>query len=405
MEHLLLSSRLPAPPPSPSPTPQYLDPVEEQTIHPDVSDFSFAETKPTHSKVRLGATGVDTLKLFFPLRLNRRPDFHILQRNQTRGRDVGEGYLWRDPKGKLAYGSIAVRRSGEFRFRIGPVGTEIKLRAFFSASTSTFGDNTCAVTQAELQSALERMESTLYDLGLDVDWREGQVSRVDVHRDVSLPRPFHYYLAALQIIEPRYGRIFQNFPTGVLRGAATRLVYNLYDKRAQCRHRAISPPPETSSYPAWLRCEARLPTASAVRSALSIGTAGELVETFDQLPNWLSERINQDLLNEEVPDYTGMPNWTTPTFTPDDETWWQAQIMGEGEEFQDRLALLGLRLAYATIGPERFWEMAKQEDWSQSLQPTKHRKHLRQIAMKSFSDEMIPVAQLYRELRTALLLS
>lgn len=403
MEHSLLSSLPSASPPSPPPTQHYIAPVEEQARYPDVSDFSFRENKSPASEVRLGATGVDTLKLFFPLRLNRRPDFHVLQRNQTRGRDVGEGYLWRDPTGKLAYGSIAVRRSGEFRFRIGPVGTEIKLRAFFSASTATFGDNTCAITKAELQSALERMESTLYDLGLDVDWREGQISRVDVHRDVSLPRPFHYYLAALQIIEPRYGRIFQNFPTGVLRGAATRLVYNLYDKRAQCLHRAISPPPATSSYPAWLRCEARLPTASAVRGALSIGTAGELVETFDQLQKWLSERIDKDLLNEEVPEYTGMPNMAIPTFTPEDELWWQAQLMGEAEDLRDRLALIALRLASSTIGPQRFWELAKQEDWSQSLQTTKHRKHLRQVAMNSFSDEMIPVAQLYQELRTALL--
>lgn len=403
MEHSLLSSLPSASPPSPPPTQHYIAPVEEQAIYPDVSDFSFRENKSPASEVRLGATGIDTLKLFFPLRLNRRPDFHILQRNQTRGRDVGEGYLWRDPTGKLAYGSIAVRRSREFRFRIGPVGTEIKLRAFFSASTATFGDNTCAITKEELQSVLERMESTLYDLGLDVDWREGQVSRVDVHRDVSLPRPFHYYLTALQIIEPRYGRIFQNFPTGVLRGAATRLVFNLYDKRAQCRHRAISPPPETSSYPAWLRCEARLPTASAVRSALSIGTAGELVKAFDQLPNWLSDRIDQDLLNEEVPDYIGMPNMAIPTFTPEDEMWWQAQLIGEAEDLRDRLALIALRLASSTIGPQRFWELAKQEDISQSLQTTKHRKHLRQVAMKSLSDEMIPVAQLYRELRRALL--
>ncbi len=403
MEHSLLSSLPSASSPSPPPNQQHIATVEEQTRYPDASDFSFRENKSPASQVRLGATGIDTLKLFFPLRLNRRPDFHVLQRNQTRGRDVGEGYLWRDPTGKLAYGSIAVRRSGEFRFRIGPVGTETKLRAFFSASTATFGNNTYAITQAELQSALERMESTLYDLGLDVNWREGQVSRVDVHRDVSLPRPFHYYLAALQIIEPRYGRIFQNFPTGVLRGAATRLVYNLYDKRAQCRHRAISPPPETDSYPAWLRCEARLPTASAVRSALNIGTAGELVEVFDQLPNWLSERIGQDLLHEAVPDYIGMPKMASPTFTPEDETWWAAQLLGEAEGLRDRLALIALRLASSTIGPQRFWELARQEDWSQSLQVTKHRKHLRQVAMNSFSDEMIPVAQLYRELKVALL--
>lgn len=59
----------------------------------------------------------------------------------------------------------------------------------------------------------------LRDLGLDVDWREGQVSRVDVHRDVALPRPFHFYLPTLHLVEPRYGKLWQNYPTGVLRGA------------------------------------------------------------------------------------------------------------------------------------------------------------------------------------------
>lgn len=136
------------------------------------------------------------------------------------------------------------------------MGCETKLRVFFSAPAVAYGYNTRTLSKDDLHAVLREMQETLHDLGVDIDWREGQVSRVDMHRDVGLPRPFHYYLAALQLIEPRYGRFFENYPTGVLRGAATRLVYSLYDKRAQCQARGTPLPPETGSFPAWLRCEA-----------------------------------------------------------------------------------------------------------------------------------------------------
>lgn len=358
---------------------------------------------PPAVDVHSGTTGIDTLKLFFPLRLWRRPDFHILRRHEVRGRDVGEGYLWRDPQGKLAYGAMAVRRAGAFRFRIGPVGCETKLRVFFSASAVAYGHNTRTITKDDLRTVLQEMQETLRNLGVDVDWREGQVSRVDVHRDVGLARPFHYYLAALQLIEPRYGRLFENYPTGVLRGAATRLVYSLYDKRAQCQARGTPPPPETDSFPAWLRFEARLPTAAAVRDFLGIGDAAELLERFDELPVWLDERIRKELLGEPVPDYVSHPFMTTPTLTPDDEVWWRAQLMGSSDEFKDRLCLVALRFAYDTIGPGRFWELARQANHDGQLPVSKLRSQLRQTAMASFSNEMFPVAQLYEELRTALL--
>lgn len=350
-----------------------------------------------------GATGIDTLKLFYPLRLRRRPSFTILQRSQVSGPDVGEGYLWRDPQGQLAYGALAVRRAGPFRFRIGPVGTEIKLRAFFSAPAVAYGTNARAITQSDLQGVLEYMQAVLCELGLDIDWEEGQVSRVDIHRDVALPRPFHFYLAALQLIEPRYGRIYQNYPTGMLRGAATRLVYNLYDKRVQCQKRGIALPAETYRYPAWMRCEARLPTAAATRDSLGVSTAAELVQRFEELSPWLDERVRKDLLSEEVPDYIGCPLDPTPTFTPDNEIWWRAQLSGPSEDFKDRMAFLALRLAYTTVGPQRFWELARQECYGDNLPVSKLRSQSRQTALGSLSDEMVPLAQLYEELRTALL--
>lgn len=360
--------------------------------------LSSASTPPPSS----GATGIDTLKLFFPVRPLRRPDFHVLQRQQMRA-DMGEGVLWRDPEEGFAFGAMAVCRAGAMRFRIAPVGGDIKLRAFFSAPAVAYGHNSRTITRDDLRAVLEEMQETLRERGMDVNWREGQVSRMDIHRDVALPRPFHYYLPALQLIEPRYGRLWQNYPTGVLRGASTRLVYSLYDKRAQCHAKKTPLPPNTDGFPGWLRCEARLQTAAAVREGLGISSAGELLERFEELPAWLDERIKGELLGEEVPDYTGYPKGAYATFTPDDPMWWQAQLMGNSEGFKDRLALVGLRLACATIGPQRFWEMAKQSDWSESLQPSKLRAHFRETALNSFSDQMLPVAMLYQELRWALL--
>ncbi len=368
--------------------------------------FSLANPSATLDAdgTRLGATGIDTLKLFFPLRLLRRPDFHVLQRRAKRGRDVGEGVLWRDPQGHTAFGALAVRRCGPFRFRIAPVGCEIKLRAFFSVPHAAFGHNARAVTRHELMGVLQEMQEVLRDLGLDVDWHEGQVSRADVHRDVALRRPFHFYLPALHLIEPRYGRLWQNYPSGVLRGAATRLVYSLYDKRVERQHRKLPQPQETEQLPGWLRCEARLPAAAAVRQQLHLDNAGELVEKFEALASWLDERIECDLLGEEVPDYVSHPQTMSfPTYTPDDDVWWRARLGGEGESFKDRLALLGMQVAVATLGPQKFWELAKEECCDDGLQPSKLRGHFRQIALASFSDQMLPVAQLYHELKNALL--
>ncbi len=369
-----------------------------------MSTFSLSNPCATPADTRLGATGIDTLKLFFPLRLLRRPDFHVLQRREVRGRDVGEGVLWRDPHGQLAFGAMAVRRAGPFRFRIAPVGCEIKLRAFFSAPSAAFGHNARAITRHELQGVLQEMQDVLRELGLAVDWREGQVSRADVHRDVALPRPFYFYLPALHLIEPRYGRLWGNYPSGVLRGAATRLVYNLYDKRIERQHRKRPQPQETEGLPGWLRCEARLPTACAVRQQLHLDNAGELVEKFEALAPWLDERVQSDLLGEEVPDYVSHPQTMSfPTYTPDNELWWRARLGGEGEGFKDRLALLGLQVAVATLGPQKFWELAKEECYDDGLQPSKLRGQFRQIALASFSDQMLPVAQLYHELKKALL--
>lgn len=359
--------------------------------------LSSASTPPSSS----GTTGIDTLKLFFPVRLLRRPDFYVLQRQQVR-QGMGEGVLWRDPEEGFAYGAMAVCRAGAMRFRIAPVGGDIKLRAFFSAPAVAYGHNSRTITRDDLLTVFEEMQETLRERGVEVDWREGQVSRVDVHRDVALLRPFAYYLPALQLIEPRYGRLWGNYPTGVLRGAATRLVYNLYDKRAQCHAKKTPVAPDTDHLPGWLRCEAKLPTAAAVRASLGIGNAEGLLERFDELPTWLDERIERDLLGEEIPDYVGYPKQTYATFTPDDPMWWQAQLMENSEGFKDRLAWVGLRLACATIGPQGFWELAKKEDRSESLQPSKLRAHFRETALNSFSDQLLPVAMLYQELKSAL---
>jgi len=348
------------------------------------------------------ATGIDTLKLFFPVRPLRRPDFHVLQRQQVR-RDVGEGVLWRDPQDNFAFGAMAVCRAGAMRFRIAPVGGDIKLRAFFSASAAAYGHNSRTITRDDLLAVLEEMQETLRERGVEVDWREGQVSRVDVHRDVPLQRPFGYYLPALQLIEPRYGRIWQNYPTGVLRGASTRLVYSLYDKRAQCHAKKTPLPPDTDGFPGWLRCEARLQTAVAVREGLEISSVGELLERFKELPAWLDKRIERDLLFEKVPEHLNYPKGDLPTLTPDDPMWWQAQLIGDSKGFKDRLAWVGLRHAYETIGPQKFWELAKREDRSDALQPSKLRAHFRETALNSFSDQILPVAMLYQELKSALL--
>jgi len=349
-------------------------------------------------------TGVDTLRLLYPLRLSRVPDFRVLRKGEVRAARWGEHALWQDADGRTQWGVMAVRRVGAFRLRIAPVrpGGQPHLRAFFSAPRVRFGDNGAVIDRRGLQEVLQCLQEVLSDLGVEIDWREGQVGRVDVCRDVLLPRPFHYYLSVLQLIEPRYNRLLYNYPTGVLRGTATKTTYALYDKRAQRRAQGLEDN-EDEENAGWLRCECRLPTACAVREKWGSDSVANLVERFEDLGPWLDERVQSNLLPPEPYGYIAFPCEERPTLTPADEMWWQAKLQGPSGTLKDRLALLGLRFALEHMGPQEFWEMAKAAGGEEAGSLSKLRRDLREAALEGYSDEVLPVAQLYDEVRSALL--
>jgi len=354
--------------------------------------------------VRKVRTGVDTLRLLYPLRLSRVPDFQVLRQGQVRARSWGEHALWRDEEGSTQWGAMAVRRVGAFRLRIAPLrpGGQPHLRAFFSAPRVRFGDNGAVIDRRGLQEVLECLQTVLGDLGVEIDWREGQVGRVDVCRDVLLLRPFHYYLPVLHLIEPRYNRLLQNYPTGVLRGTATKAAYSLYDKRAQRRAQGLEDDEDTEE-PGWLRCECRLPTACAVREKIGSDSVLDLVERFEDLGAWLDERVKSDLLPPEAGSYIAFPYEEWSTLTAADEAWWQTNLQGPSGTLRDRLALLGLRFALERMGPQEFWEMAKAAGGEEAGSLAKLRHDLRDTALDGYSDEVLPIAQLYDEMRSALL--
>jgi hypothetical protein len=361
-------------------------------------------TEGRRNTIATGATGVDTVRLFYPFQLLGAPDFWVLNSHSSSRRNWGSAALWQNADGVWTRGVMAVRQANGFRFRIAPTrpGGEARLRVFFSAPRVYYGDNSHAIKEESLRVVFELMEETLRSLNVAINWREGQISRLDICRDVLLPRPFHYYLPALYLIEPRYGRLWQNYPTGVVRGTATKTTYSLYDKQAERHVKQITVHPIPVAN-AWLRCECRLPTAAAVRDHLHMGTVAELVEEFDTLSSWFDDRVTEDLFPSALPDYVAFPPWEMPTYSHEDEVWWRTQLMSDGHELRDKLAYLGLRLAFESLGPQRFWELAKQECSHDHSHFSKFRRLCRDVALHSFSDQLLPVAQLYDELRSALL--
>jgi hypothetical protein len=356
-------------------------------------------------------TSVDTLRLLYPFQLSRVPDFHVLTRRDVKHARFGEHPLWNEEDGTRRWGIMAVRRAGPFRFRIAPLrpGGTPMLRAFFSAPHAFHGHNGLPVTQTDLIKVLQGMEETLAGLGVEIDWTVGQVGRLDVCRDVLLPRPFHYYRSVLRLIWPRYNRLHQNYPSGIVRGTATKCVWTQYDKRTERQRREQDAEGDGGEAPfsTWLRTECRLPTAAAVRERTGIETVAEMVARYDELSPWLDRRIETDFLPDEVPPFIAFPCEPRDTIAPDEEIWWQLQLQGHSNGLKDRLALFGLRVMLENMAPKKsesdVWEMLRSfcTDGEDSNSPL--RADLRRVSLNGYSDEALPLAQLYGELRTALL--
>ena len=370
-----------------------------------------APNEPKSEEANWGATGVDTLKLFYPVRAIARPKFFVRSKAQVQTREKQDFLLWRNPDGSFARGVMAVRREGAIRFRVASVGTEVKLRVFFSVPRvvgERFSDrksNSYAVSQNELQTVLEFVQQKLLEFGFQIDWREGQLSRIDVHRDVSLQRPFAHYQNALELIDPPYGRIFLNYASGVQRGSPRGLRWSLYDKPKQLQAKGEEEKNDKWEKNGWLRCEARLSTAISIQKQLGIKTAGELVAHYPTLSSWLSRKLDREVFPKHGIKYSANQgeNTTIPELYSSD--WWAKQLSSAADNrVTNLLAYTSYRQACATIGPEAFWKMVKDRDLAGASVP-KQRQKFRRIGLASFSDQSIPMAQLYDELRAALLVT
>lgn len=354
-------------------------------------------------------TGVDTLRLLYPLRLLRVPDFHVLTKSHLRKSRFGEHLLWSEENGRGRRGVMAVRRVGAFRFRIAPVrpGGPAMLRVFFSAPRARFGHNGATLSREDLITVLQGMQRTLLELGVDIDWPLGQVCRLDVCRDALLPRPFHYYRSVLRLIWPKYNRLCQNYPSGIVRGSQSRCVFTSYDKRTERNLRGVGGDGLPTPFSTWLRTECRLPTAAAVRDRSGIDTVADLVQQYDGLSAWIDERVAKDLLPDEAPPYIAFPVKPRETVDADDELWWQAQIQGPTASLKDRFALLGLRMMLESMSPEKgepeVWSLLK--EWCSDEAPSLStiRAEMRRDSLEGVSDEILPIGQLYDELRNSIL--
>lgn len=217
--------------------------------------------------------------------------------------------------------------------------------------------------------------------------------------------------SVLRLIWPRYNRLCQNYPSGIVRGAATKCVFTQYDKRAERELRGIEGVSEGDGKPApfsaWLRTECRLPTALAVRERSGIESVADLVAQYDELSPWMDERIQKDLMPGEAPPYIPFPWTPRETARPDEELWWMAHLQGPSASLQERLALLGLRLMIETMEESRsepeVWALLRAWCSDDGATLSSLRTALRETALDGYSDELLPQAQLYDELRTALL--
>lgn len=238
------------------------------------------------------AVGMDTVKLYFPISNGLISCNHKLEiSGATRCKRV----LWSDDAGQRAEGAFAWWHKGGVHVLIKSSdkspGVIFAIVTFSVAKWSGNGDNYAPGSHDETRAAFAYVAQQLKHIGVNTDFGQAIVCRLDLFRNLVMTRCCRQYGPVFDYLTPSRMTNIQYSNGRVQKNKSHQL--GAYDKRVECQQRRQA----VTSLPAnVLRLEYRLCKAQKVQGILGYKTVDELLNNLELLPaaygvalrkNWL----------------------------------------------------------------------------------------------------------------------
>ena len=251
---------------------------------------------------------IDTLKLSvskFSVRDNHSLTVNLVapsQMGQTQTGQAQNRFLWIGGGGKPVMGVSAEYFSAGIRVYIQPyreshVSTEAQssLWITFSVPKAFHGGNLHPLSVEQFVMTIERLRCQLDEIGIECDVWTARVRRVDLFRNAETDRPFSDYAAIFRLAQARQKHKSWPGPGSFSMGnKQERLI--AYDKTAERKHRGW----DVAGWPNLMRVECGLLTDRKVQSALKVVTTHDLVERYEELPNYYEGMLRRHLFGADL---------------------------------------------------------------------------------------------------------
>ncbi len=328
-------------------------------------------------------------------------------------------HLYTDSEGVAVYGVRAKLNNGRIFVSIEPehkYSPLILCKVSFSVPRVLYGTNEEVPHALECEAAIERIEQTLSAWGIEMNVREAKPTRIDVLRHLEMNRPAICHVNVLHYLTIGHSTHTKNYPTGIVRGnestqlcayckGAEMTANNRPPSQIKARNRDHQELLDKLDNGTILRVEWRLRNSPLIRRELGISTISDLLDKFDELDDWLSNKLNKHLFREETPFYVEPLIGKSPEDRPTAKErgmFLAGAIGGTSAANKQVLLFEALEQRMRVWEEECMPELRKMHDGPRgSAEFSKLQAELRKTMLWALSVDGIPNAVLYEELRRA----
>lgn len=373
--------------------------------------------RPSHRLVPF--TGIDRITLMSSFKIvGRLLDFKVHRADKTTAdRPRQDRFLYTDDSG-VVRGVSCTWNDGEVGARIcapsaGAPGVDCFV--WFTPNRLLRGSNAHPANRMELDLAFAEVERRLREQNLIVDIRSAKVTRVEITRNIHLPRSVDRYWPLLHRLIMPYDKRGRNFKNGLWRGSSeVRLC--IYGKRTQMeatmgrqaveamerRWRYLPGPPLPDER--TIRLEWRLLRAKKIRDDLDVHQASDLITKFETFPDRFDKYMAGQIFRQPRPRSTLLRE-TTGTNSLAAE-WYEVMGATRGQvgPMKEAVAIYGYDQLMDTLGWDwmNFIYRSTFTNFGVESNLWPHEDKMRQLRLKYLrSIHGIPYAQLYVELHRA----
>ena len=247
---------------------------------------------------------IDTLKLGFRseyCKVEKSSDIDTDPPSQKLTGEKREGMaLFRTAKGWQS-GKKAHINTDKFNLTFHPILYEPYGFVQFSIPKVLYGQNFGKVTQQGLNSAIECVESELYDHGVCISlFKDSYISRIDLFKDAETERPFVEYAPLFDLLElPRMSRRAYGGSTFLFENGVEELcIYDKYKElKAKARKAGETIPEFTGNR---IRCESRFKDKRKSEAVLKVTNPKELLRDFDYLKDLYNSKIEKYIFDKDI---------------------------------------------------------------------------------------------------------